>query len=209
MFPRDRWMYWNPQNIPALTRSVRVWDLATTEGGGDWTVGVKMGIGSNGDLYVLDRQRFQRSTSDVEQAVLACSQTDGYGVKIMIEQERAGAGKTVFESYQRKLAGFSVAPAKADGTKEQRATPYSSMQQQRRVWLPESAPWLEEWRKEHQGMLGDGRRPRHDDQIDTAAYAARELLGQGAVSMWIPGADPSWMTARGQATALVGTSPFR
>ena len=208
MFPRACWKYWNEQTIPQIKRTVRVWDLATTEGGGDYTVGVKMGIGNNGDLYVLDRQRFQRSTSDVEQAVLAASVTDGYGVKIMIEQERAGAGKTVVENFQRKLAGFLVVPAKADGSKEQRATPYSAMQQNRRVWLPESAEWLEEWRREHQGMLGDGRRPRHDDQIDTAAYAARELLGQGTVSMWIPGQDDGWLTREGQMRALIGEPVF-
>ena len=209
MFPRAMWMYWNSQNIPAMSRKVRVWDLATTEGGGDWTVGTLMGLGSNGDLYILDRQRFQRSTSDVERAVIACAETDGYGVKVLIEQERAGAGKTVLESFQRKLAGYHVEPAKASGTKEQRATPYSAMQQRRRVWLPEAARWLEEWRKEHQGMLGDGRRPRHDDQIDTAAYGAIDLLGNGSVTMWIPQENDQWLTQRGMESAVLGGNPFR
>jgi hypothetical protein len=49
------------------------------------------------------------------------------------------------------------------------------------VWLPADAEWLEEWKKEHAGMVGNGVRPRHDDQIDTAAYCVLELLGVGGV----------------------------
>jgi hypothetical protein len=61
------------------------------------------------------------------------------------------------------------------------------------VWLPES--WKKgnpneligrEWIDEHRKMMGDGRRPRHDDQIDTGAYAAMELLSQGGVTMFLP-----------------------
>lgn len=190
MFPRSKWAYWNPQNQPPIGKQVRCWDLATTEGGGDWTVGTKMGQSPREDLYVLDRKRGRWSTSDVEDIVKATAVEDGYGCVIIIEQEKAGAGKTVVEHYQRILPGYTVVPGKAsDGTKEQRATPYSAMQQLGRVWLPEHATWLEEWKKEHSGMMGDGRRPRHDDQIDTAAYCALHLLGNQSSDIWVPGQD--------------------
>ena len=35
-------------------------------------------------------------------------------------------------------------------------------------------------------MMGDGRRPRHDDQIDTGAYAVRYLLDHGIVDIVDP-----------------------
>lgn len=209
MFPRSKWKYWNPQNIPQIIQTVRCWDLATTEGGGDWTVGTKMGLGQNGDLYVLDRQRFQKSTSDVEDAVKTWAAADGWQTAIIIEQEKAGAGKAQVEHYARILPGFRVQPGKAsDGTKEQRATPYSSMQQVGRVWLPEDADWLEEWRKEHQGMMGDGRRPRHDDQIDTAAYAAMDLLSITPTEIWVPGLDASPFGSLEIADVLTGSNRF-
>lgn len=190
MFPYSKWQLWNPQNKPEMRRQARCWDLATTEGGGDWTVGVLMAQARNDDLYVLDRQRFQKSTSDVEAAVKFWAAQDGYQTTIIIEQEKAGAGKALFEHYQRILPGYTVVPGKSsDGSKEERAAPYSAMQQVGRVWLPEHAPWLEEWKKEHQAMMGDGRRPRHDDQIDTAAYCALNLLGTQASEIWIPGQD--------------------
>lgn len=190
MFPRDLWAYWNASNLPGLPRVVRAWDLATTEGGGDWTVGTKMALGTNGDLYVLDRIRVQYGPSRVEDLVETTAQADGYDTLVLIEQEKAGAGKALVEHYQRKLAGYNVKPAKIEGAKEVRATPYSAMQNRQRVHLPEDAPWLEEWKAEHAKMMGDGRRPRHDDQIDTGAYCTLELIGQGVTEMWIPGEDP-------------------
>lgn len=117
----------------------------------------------------------------------AAAARDGYGVKIIIEQEKAGAGKTVVENYQRLLSGYTVEPGKVDGSKEERATPYSALQQRRRVRLPEGAEWLEEWKKEHRAMIGDGRRGRHDDQIDAAAFGVRELLAYGGSDIYIPG----------------------
>jgi predicted phage terminase large subunit-like protein len=187
MFPRNCWQYWNNGNLPTITRRVRVWDLAASAESGDWTVGVLMGVSPSGDIYVLERERFKLASHEVEQRVKAAAARDGFAVKIIIEQEKAGAGKTVVEHYQRELRGYTVEPGKVDGTKEERATPYSSMQQQLRVWLPEGAEWLDEWRNEHRAMIGDGRRGRHDDQIDAAAFGVRDLLQFGASDIWIPG----------------------
>lgn len=187
MFPRSCWQYWNAATLPTMTRRVRVWDLAASAESGDWTVGVLMGVSPSGDIYVLERERFKLASHEVEQRVKAAAARDGFAVKIIIEQEKAGAGKTVVEHYQRELRGYTVEPGKVDGTKEERATPYSSMQQQLRVWLPEGAEWLDEWRNEHRAMIGDGRRGRHDDQIDAAAFGVRDLLQFGASDIWIPG----------------------
>jgi len=190
MFPRTKWKHWNRANLPQrFSRRIRVWDLATTEGGGDWTVGTLMARSHTGDLYVLDRKRVRASTGNVEALVKATALEDGYDVMIGIELEKAGAGKTVVEHYQRELVGYHVKAMKIEGTKEQRATPYSNAQQGGRVWLPADAEWLEEWKKEHAGMVGNGVRPRHDDQIDTAAYCVLELLGVGGVEAFIPGQD--------------------
>lgn len=192
MFPKGNWQFWNVGNMPRITRKVRAWDLAATEGAGDWTVGTLAGIGTNRDVYLLDRERFQRNSADVERAVIDTARRDGFEVKILIEQEKAGAGKALVEHYQRLLPGYHVQPAKIDGSKEVRARPYSAMQNNKRVWLPENDVALcKEWIAEHAKMMGDGRRPRHDDQIDTMSYCVHDLIGEGETSMWIPGEDPN------------------
>lgn len=42
---------------------------------------------------------------------------------------------------------------------------------------------------EHRKMMGDGRKPAHDDQIDTAAYGMLEFIGIEGADVFIPSAD--------------------
>lgn len=211
MFPKGNWRFYDG-TPPLLERRVRAWDLATTEGGGDWTVGTLMGAADNGDLYVLDVKRVQRNSAAVEQLVQETAMIDGYEVKILIEQEKAGAGRALVEHYQRLLRGYQVEPAKIDGSKEVRARPYSAMQNSGRVWLPKDRVDLcKSWIEEHAKMMGDGRRPRHDDQIDTAAYCCMELISIAPTAMWVPGEDPEDLASNamyGQMRSLNGKSIF-
>jgi len=210
MFPVVNWQFYDPKELPLMDKQVRVWDLAATEGGGDWTVGTLMGR-SGDKFYVLDVQRFRKSAGGVQDEVKRVAAMDGYGVKIKLEEEKGGSGKSVTEAYSRLLIGHTVQPAKAEGDKESRATPYSSEQNKRRVFLPRpgTVDWdVKAFIEEHRKMMGDGRRPKHDDQIDTAAYAVLEMLGSGVVDMWIPQSGVTWMTPESQMNALVGHSPY-
>jgi phage terminase large subunit-like protein len=108
---------------------------------------------------------------------------------------------------RRLLIGHVVEPAKAEGDKESRATPYSAEVHKGNFFLPEkgSTDWdVQAFITEHAGMMGDGRTPRHDDQIDTAAYATMELLGHGATEMFIPGVDMPNLTLDRQMAMLDG-----
>jgi predicted phage terminase large subunit-like protein len=193
MFPPSKWRFYNEP--PVFVEKVRVWDLAASEDSGDWTVGLLAGAAENGDIYAIDVLRFRRNAGDVEHAVMEAAKSDGYGVKILIEQERAGSGKALVSAYQRRLRGWIVEPAKAEGSKEVRARPYSAMVQSGRWWLPSGAAWVDEWIDEHKKMMGDGRRPRHDDQIDVGAYATLALLGVEASEAF----DPYGMNLSGEA----------
>lgn len=207
MFPKDNWRYYRRAELPPMVARTRAWDLAATEGGGDWTVGTLMGRDAENRFYVLDRQRVRWSSSKVKALVKQCAARDGYGVKVLIEQERAGAGKTVLEDYQRELVGHTVEPAKAEASKESRAMPYSAEQQKHNVYLEEvngsPAPWAAEWADEHKKMMGDGRRPRHDDQIDTGAYCMIELLAASGSEMWDPNTDEGGVSEDVQMRALL------
>lgn len=172
-----------------MDMEVRVWDLAATEGGGDWTASAK--VGRSGDnFYILDLLRVRLSAGDVQDLVKQVTAADGTAVKVKIEEEKGGAGKSLILAFQRLLVGHVVEAAKAEGSKEQRATPYSAEQNKRRVFLPrkDKATWdVKGFIEEHRKMMGDGRRPRHDDQIDVTAYAILDLLGNPGVAIWAPG----------------------
>jgi predicted phage terminase large subunit-like protein len=206
MFPDEDWRFWvyddHPDRdrldvvLPEIVKKVRVWDIASSEGAGDWTVGSLFGRSADGRYFLLERERFRHGPGRVKKKVLATAERDGYDVTILIEQERSGAGPTVLDTYQQLLPGYSVKPAKAEGDKESRATPYSQLQNEHKVFLPRDVDWHGEWRKEHEQMDGKGKRPRHDDQIDTGAYAIRFLLAGGMSEIW----DPSGIQVRDDMT---------
>lgn len=189
MFPEAKWVKKPRADWPDLYAKVRSWDLAATEGAGDWTVGALLGVSADGDIYIDRPYREQKSADNILIDLQSTAAADGPAVPILIEQERSGAGATNIEFYKKYLTGFTVEGAKAEGTKEQRALSYSVMQKSGRVVLPadeEDEPWVKEWITEHKAMMGDGRRPRHDDQVDTGAYGVIHLLSYGVVELVDP-----------------------
>ncbi len=193
MFPKARWKRFNPSEVTPdqMDRLVRVWDLAATEGGGDWTVGTLMGRRGR-KFYVFDVQRFRKDAGGVQDEVERVAKLDGFGVPIKIEEEKGGSGKSVTEAFRRLLIGHVVEPAKAEGDKESRATPWSAEQNKGNAFVPEknSVDWdVDGFIDEHARMMGDGRRPKHDDRIDTAAYCALDLIGVGESEVFIPSQD--------------------
>lgn len=193
MFPVNRWKRYDPSQISRadMDQMVRVWDLAATENAGDWTVGTLVGK-KDRSYYILDVNRFRKDAGGVLDEVTATAKADGFGIKILIEEEKGGAGKSVVESYRRLLVGHTVEAAKAEGSKESRATPYSAEQNKGNVWIPKdgSVDWdVKAFTDEHRKMMGDGRKPAHDDQIDTAAYGMLEFIGIEGADVFIPSAD--------------------
>jgi predicted phage terminase large subunit-like protein len=192
MFPDTKWQFAPRSEWPPVFNMVRAWDLASTKGGGDYTCGTLVGRAVNGDIYIYGRVREQFGSDEVRGHVKATAEHDGHAIPVLIEQERSGAGANIVEFFKRELLGWQVEGARAEGTKEQRATPYSILQQGGHVWLPsdeEDEEWVQSWIKEHSLMTGDGRSGPHDDQIDTAAYAVNYLLDHGIVEIKDPN-DP-------------------
>lgn len=188
MFPADKWKYALREDWPPLYTTARGWDLATTKGGGDWTVGGLVGRATNGDIYIMGVKRAQLSSHDGIEMVKAAADNDGAHVPVVIEEEKGG-GKNLVEFYRRELPGFSVIGSPVTGTKEQRATPYSTLQQGGHVWLPADdadSEWVATFVKEHAGMMGDGRRPKHDDQVDATSHAVNYLRNHGVVEIIDP-----------------------
>jgi predicted phage terminase large subunit-like protein len=190
LFPREKWGYFDLADRPRMIATVRVWDLAASEGAGDWSVGVLMGKDREGNFYVLDRQRFQHSGDKVMDFVKQQGKVDGRNVPIRIEEERAGAGKSLIAVYRSEMQGWDVAGVKAEGQKISRFMPYSSYQQAGKILLPNGEWWLEEWITEHKQQMPDGRGPRNYDQIDTAAYGVLELVDYMPIEIADPNGDP-------------------
>lgn len=103
---------------------VRFWDLAATEGGGDYTAGVLVMLKSDGTYEIQDVVRGQWSGHKIEQNIAQTAMIDGRDVSIRMEQEPGSAGKNIIDHYSRNvLYGYDFDGARASGSKERRAYP--------------------------------------------------------------------------------------
>ena len=171
LFPEVQWLFVPAVNVELEPiRWVRGWDLAATEGGGDYTVGVLLGRTHDGRTLVRDVQRGQWSAAEVRDRIVKVAGSDPLGTKIEMPQDPGQAGKDQAQQLARLLAGYSVHTEPQTGSKEVRANGWAAAQQGGLVMLFE-AEWNGEFVAEHSGFP----RGTHDDQVDAAATAFNAL----------------------------------
>jgi predicted phage terminase large subunit-like protein len=137
-----------------------------TNGGGDWSVGVKMGLHKDGSYWILDICRGQWSSDDRERQIVACAHRDGKSVRIGIEREPGSSGVDSVKDSVKRLSGFRVYPNLASGKKELRADTFSVQVNAGNVYMVKGAyntPYLEE--------LAYFPNGKHDDQVDASSGA--------------------------------------
>lgn len=148
---------------------IRAWDKAGTAGGGNYTVGVKMGEDYDGHYWVLHVVRGQWDSGARERIIRETAKEDGRGVEIVVEEEPGSGGKQSAQGSVRNLAGFRVRAhkvGKSDGDKEQRADAFSAQVNVGNVYLAK-APWNEAFIHEMKFFP----RSKHKDQVDAASSA--------------------------------------
>jgi predicted phage terminase large subunit-like protein len=155
---------------PADATRVRAWDKAGTEGGGDWSAGVKVVRDKAGVFYVEDVVRGQWSALAREQIMRQTAAMDGTATSIVLEQEPGSGGLESAQSSLRNLAGFRVSAEKVTGEKATRAMPFAAQCEARNVKLVSgafNAAYLDELCSFPFGA--------HDDMVDASAAAFNRL----------------------------------
>ncbi|MGD9726398.1 MAG: phage terminase large subunit [Nitrospira sp.] len=168
---------------PEFLQWARVWDLAATDGGGDYTVGGLYAADvRHKNMYTTQIVRKQLSPHAVEKLVAEMAEKDGPSVPIYIEQEPGASGKALVEHYQRNvLKDYKVIPVPATKAKVTRAHPLLAGAEWGRFYLLRAA-WNEPFLREFDLF---GHKSDHDDQVDTAAIAWLKLIGKEIMS-------PTW-----------------
>ena len=156
---------------PELRAKVRAWDLAATEGDGDWTVGVKVGKTARNEFVVLDVIRARLSPGARDDLIVQIAERDGKDTEIALEQEPGSGGKAQVDALIKRLAGYRVRATPSSGDKQFRADPVAS-QAQRGFITVVRAPWNEAYLNE----LCAFPRASHDDQVDATSSAFERLL---------------------------------
>lgn len=173
--PRDGGMFkraWFPivRAVPAGTKFVRGWDLAATEGAGDWTAGVKIGRQKNGRFIIANVVRDQKSAAGVERLLTNTASQDGYQCEQSLPQDPGQAGKQQASYYIGKLAGYTAHATTESGDKETRANPLSAQAEAGNVDILEG-----DWNDVFLDELCVFPNGEHDDQVDAASRAFNTL----------------------------------
>lgn len=163
-------------------KTVRVWDMAGTEEGGDFTAGPLVHLEKEtGKIFISDVVHVQKSPKKVEMIVEATADMDGAGVQIWIEQEPGSAGKHIVEHYQKEiLQQYAVRGEKATGPVEVRASPFLAAVEDENVYAVRGK-WNAPFVLELDGFPeGD-----HDDIIVACSLGYRRLLrGRFGGAIW-------------------------
>ncbi len=176
IFSRDDFIILDAEEIAARIRDrvyvqrVRSWDFAATKGGGDWTVGMLVGVTKSGEYSVIDICRGRWSASEIEEYVKACAADDGTEVDIIIEEEKGAAGKNLISLFASVLPEHCVTASSCTGSKIVRSRKASTRVEQRRVSL-HHATWNAVFVDEADGFP----EAKHDDMVDTFSAAVNYL----------------------------------
>jgi predicted phage terminase large subunit-like protein len=182
--------YFKPDRIGGLEampgyrmQYVRAWDLAATEDGGDWTVGVKMAFDRQTmRVYITDVVRGQWGPETVREILLSTAKQDGRLVKIRLPQDPGQAGKAQAISLKNLLKEYNVLIETVSGDKATRAEPLADAVNSHQVFIDMDAAWAKPFTDELRTFDSDGG-GKHDDQVDAAADAfnhfatSRGILG--------------------------------
>ncbi len=175
-----------------ITKLVRYWDKAGTEGGGKYSAGALLGLRSNRRFVLLNMVRGQWSAHNREKVIKQTADMDasyaksiGATLSIWIEQEPGSGGKESAENTVLNLAGHTIRVERVTGSKLSRATPLSVQAEAGNVEVVsplgadlDGKPALEAFLNEAQNFNGETGTM---DQIDAAGGAFNKLTLEAPV----------------------------
>ncbi len=169
----------------------RSWDKAGTEGGGAYTVGLRMGRYKkprpNGSFdkegnersskyFIDDLIRGQWSSGKRESKIKEASKKDGKKIFIVVEQEPGSGGLESAEGTARNLVGRHVDIVRPTGDKADRADPFSVAVENGLVDVLHS-----HWTHDLIEEMKHFPQSTYKDQVDAGAQAFNKLSSGGRV----------------------------
>lgn len=174
MFPVDNFVITDHAPPRAqIEKSVRYWDKAGTQDGGDYTAGALMHRLKDGRFVIEHVVRAQVGALDRERKISSTADADGYDTTIWVEQEGGSGGKESAERTVRALAGYRAYHERVTGDKETRAEGYAAQVQAGNVHLVRGE-WNRAFVDEHETFPAGA----HDDQVDAASGAFNKLAAR-------------------------------
>jgi predicted phage terminase large subunit-like protein len=142
----------------------------------DFSVALTAGMDAQGDLYVIDVMRARLDYPELKTRLIQLNNRwRGRGLRGLYIEDKA-SGQSIIQDLKRGT-GMAVIPYPVRGDKVTRVHSVLPLIEGGRVFLPESAPWLDEFIEECVTFPSS----RHDDQVDALAMAL-DVLSRTALS---------------------------
>lgn len=171
-FQKDWFRWYDPDNLPPTLRKYGASDYAVTNKGGDYTVHGVVGVDPDDNIYVLDIWREQSSS---DRWVDAFIDLVAHHKPIKWAEEQGQIIKSLGPFIDKRMRERRVYCAREQFTsvadKPTRARAFQARASMGKVYLPTSAPWLQDFVAELL-MFDAGK---HDDQVDVMALIGRML----------------------------------
>ena len=176
--PRDGNMF-NPDKIRMIEalpvgriKWVRGWDLAATQGGGDYTAAPLVGIHSeSGRIIIADMVRGQWGPGNRDEQIKNTTVADTRKVVQDFPDDPGAAGTAVIEYIVNKLKGYAVVWSSESGDKETRATPIAA-----EVNIGNVDMVVGDWNRAFKEELRGFPSGKYDDQVDGLSRAYTRLV---------------------------------
>ena len=186
-FFRHAWMNFVDHAPAQVVRRLRYWDLAGTEGAGDYTAGVLMSRSDNPAVWTIeDSVRGQWSPGHRLRRIQKTAFNDGSRVTQWFERDPGIGGR---ERTQQIIAGIAPLNARSEsvtGSKEHRAEGLSAQMESGNINIVKGG-WNDAFVEELLGFPAG----KHDDQVDGVSGAFNKLQKSRASVIVAP-----WAQAR-------------
>jgi len=175
----------SPENFVSLIISVDTAFKKTETA--DYSVAVTAGMDKNGDIYIIDIMRGKYDFPELKQRLIRLNNRwRGKGLRAIYIEDKA-SGQSLLQELKRE-SGISVIPYKVVHDKVARVNAILPIIEGGRVFIPDAAPWLDEFVDETVSFPNGN----HDDQVDAATMAV-DILSRTSISpeAWALHTDPS------------------
>lgn len=193
MIKTDWLQHYTEQTLPeAFDLIVQSWDTASKVSNfSDYSVGITLGV-KNKNIYVIDVKRARLDFPGLRKAALAAYK-QYHPNTILIEDASSG---TQLVQDLKEQAIYCVKPIRPEGDKQTRLFAQASVFEAGKVFVPEQAPWLDNFTHE----LTSFPSAKFDDQVDAMSqglsYLREHLNEPGLLTFYKREAERLGITLR-------------
>lgn len=171
------WQQYDPREVNCQTIIISADTAFKKTEQSDYSVLMVLGTDQGGDMYILD---IIRNKWDFPELKRACTTLNakwrGKGLRGVYIEDKA-SGQSLIQEL-RSQSGMAILPYKVVQDKVARLNAITPLIEGGRVFLPSSAPWLDDFLEEAQSFPSG----KHDDQIDALSMGIDALSRISGVS---------------------------